>query len=678
MNNLLVRLRDRKLVKWVVAYLAVAWVLAQIAGYFGGLFNWPAALQRAIAVAFAAGALPAAVIAWFHGERGAQRVRGAEVIALALALALTAGAGWWAVRTAPTSSSITPNTSGIRRSFDRLRIAVLPLENLGNLPANAMFTGGFHDTLITQVARIPKLTVISRTSVLQWEGKRPTVAEVAQSLEVGTILEGSVQRDGDRVRIQAQLIDVATDTHLWAETFDRTVDDMFAVQSEIAMAIAAQLEQKLTAEQRSTLETPPTSNPRAYEQLMLARAYLAGDKATEAVAALETAVALDPDSAVLFAELCSAHSWLINSEGMDPHQPAAKAALDRALELDGSRPEVQLALATYYYWGEQDNARAIAVALPALAALPNEATGRVATGYLLKRIGRWQESHDLFLRAAELDPRNRQALNGLITTIVGLRKRDETPHYLLLSAALDPAGEDVHLGKGWDAMSFDGDLRPMIAALGALPADLRQQDWAINSAIRATLFTGDFTAARDLLLRHPSTPQGASGFYEEHLGLALRGLGDAAGARQQFELALAKVREKLARTPPNDIRGLVENLAIAGYREALLGNARVALEDGRRATELLPFEQDATEGANALLCLANTYAELGQEDEAIATLERYFSRPAFHGPGYVWVASEFASMRNNPRFRALLAGQGVDVNNDPYAAAARPGEFSNW
>jgi TolB-like protein len=678
MNSLLVRLRDRKLVKWVVAYLAVAWVLAQIAGYFGGLFNWPAALQRAIAVAFAAGALPAAVIAWFHGERGTQRVTGVEAIALAFALALTAGAGWWAVRTAPTSSSITPNTSGITRSFDRLRIAVLPLENLGNLPANAMFTGGFHDTLITQVARIPKLTVISRTSVLQWEGKRPTVAEVAQSLEVGTILEGSVQRDGDRVRIQAQLIDVATDTHLWAETFDRTVDDMFAVQSEIAMAIAAQLEQKLTAEQRSALETPPTSNPRAYEQLMLARAYIAGDKATEAVAALETAVALDPDSAVLFAELCSAHSWLINSEGMDPHQPAAKAALDRALELDGSRPEVQLALATYYYWGEQNNARAIAVALPALAALPNEATGRVAIGYLLKRIGRWQESHDLFLRAAELDPRNRQALDGLITTIVGLRKRDEIPHYILLSTALDPAGGDAHLGKAYDAIAFDGDLRPMIAALGALPADLRQQDWAIFLAIRLSLFTGDFTAARDLLLRHPPTGQEASGSYEEHLGLALRGLGDAAGARQQFELALAKVREKLERTPPNDIRYLVENLAIAGYREALLGNARVALEDGRRATELLPFEQDATEGAQALLSLANTYAELGHEDEAIATLERYFSRPAFPGPGEVWVSWEFASMRNNPRFRALLAGQGVDVNNDPYAAAARPGEFSNW
>jgi tetratricopeptide (TPR) repeat protein len=218
----------------------------------------------------------------------------------------------------------------------------------------------------------------------------------------------------------------------------------------------------------------------------------------------------------------------------------------------------------------------------------------------------------------------------------------------------------------------------MIAALPTLPADLRQKDWAIRSAVHATLSTGDFTAARDLLVRHASMPQEVPGYYEEQLGLALRGLGDTAGARQQFGLALARVREVLERTRPDDIRGLAENLAYAGYREALLGNAASALEDGRRATELLPFEQDATDGSGALFYLAATHAELGQADEAIAALERFFSRPAFMGAGFVWVAPELAPVRNDPRFRALLSRQGVNVNNDPYDAAAKPGEFSSW
>jgi tetratricopeptide (TPR) repeat protein len=454
---------------------------------------------------------------------------------------------------------------------------------------------------------------------------------------------------------------------------------MFAVQSEIATVIAAQLEQKLTIEQRSMLDTPPTTNPRAYEKLMLARALYAADQSAEAVAALEAAVALDPDSAVLFAELSALHSFRIPDEGRDPHQAAAKAALDRAQELDGSRPEVQLALATYHYWVEQDNARAIEVALPALAKLPNEVTGRIATGFLLKRLGRWQESQELFLRAVELDPRNRIAAKYLLGHAVALRDRAALQRAIFLNAALDPAGEFPHLGTSWEGLEFDGDLKPRIAALRALPVELRQQDWAIGSAIHATLATGDFAAARDLLLRLPDADRPPDGHYEEMLGLALRGAGDTTGAREQFELALQKAREGVRLSDPNyGVRRLAPALARAGYCEALLGNGSVGVEDARRAAELLPFEQDATEGFVALFYLAATHAELGQADEAIAVLERLFSRPADLGPGFVWVSWKFASLRDNPRFRALLKRQGVNVSNNPYEAAAEPGEFSGW
>lgn len=218
---------------------------------------------------------------------------------------------------------------------------------------------------------------------MTWDGKHGSVRDAARLLQVGTVLEGSVQRDGERVRINVQLIDAVTDSHLWAEVYDRSVANSFAVQSEIAAEIAKQLRLVLTSSQRESLDQPPTANPRAYEQLMIARA-LTGDQAriADAVAALQAAVVRDPDSAVLQAEL--GNSLLRLSNQVVGHQAAttdAQHALDRALALDPSRPEVQLAQAHYQYRVVQDNARAVAIALPALAALPNEANGRVVTGW---------------------------------------------------------------------------------------------------------------------------------------------------------------------------------------------------------------------------------------------------------------------------------------------------------
>ena len=323
MNEFLQRLKQRKLVQWAIAYIAAAFALLQGIDIVAQQFGWPEGLRRGITLALVVGFFVALLLAWYHGERGAQRVSGPELLILALILAVGGGLLWrfaGVPRPAATSAAATPSHDAAASSpatvaIPAKSIAVLPFENLSAEKDNAYFADGIQDEILTGLAKIGDLKVISRTST-QGYGSRPqNLAEIGRQLGVAHVLEGSVQKAGNRVRVNVQLIDAANDDHLWAETYDRTLEDVFAVETEVAQKIASSLQAQLTRDERAALTKKPTDNPAAYEAFLKARSLLLGSSYdrvnTERVLdSLQSAVKLDPGFAEAWAQLSITNSWI--------------------------------------------------------------------------------------------------------------------------------------------------------------------------------------------------------------------------------------------------------------------------------------------------------------------------------------------------------------------------------
>ena len=297
-------------------------------------------------------------------------------------------------------------------------IAVLPFENLSEEKANAFFTDGVQDEILTHLAKIADLKVISRTSVMQYKSGAPrNLREIGQQLGVAHVVEGSVQRAANKVRVNAQLIDARTDAHLWAQTYDRDLADVFAIQSEIAKAIADQLQAKLSPNEKKAIEQPPTTDLAAFDLYSRAKSLLltAGFSATsepdlrKAIELLDEAVKRDPSFFDAYCQLAYAHEYLYAVRGFD-HTPArlalAEAALQAATRLRPDAAETHLARAQYLYYGLRDYAGALAELEIARRALPNDPRLFELTGYILRRRGQQEEGLQNLQRAVELDPRN--------------------------------------------------------------------------------------------------------------------------------------------------------------------------------------------------------------------------------------------------------------------------------
>ena len=312
MTEFLQRLKERKLVQWAVAYVAAAFALLQGIDIIAQQFGWPEELRRGITLALVVGFFVALVLAWYHGERGAQRVSGTELLIIGLLLAVGGGVLW---RFAVVSRSSEPRRAASDHSLPDLAtipgksIAVLPFENLSSDKENAYFAEGIQDEILTRLAKIGALKVISRTSTQHFKSSPDNLSQIAQQLGVAHILEGSVQKSRDQVRVNVQLIQAADDAHLWAETFDRKLTDIFAVESEIARNIADTLQAKLTGSEKSLLAKKPTANPEAYELYLKGRFFWNKRTATEVRKSIDyfnEAVAKDPGYALAYAALALA------------------------------------------------------------------------------------------------------------------------------------------------------------------------------------------------------------------------------------------------------------------------------------------------------------------------------------------------------------------------------------
>jgi TolB-like protein/class 3 adenylate cyclase/Tfp pilus assembly protein PilF len=543
-------------------------------------------------------------------------------------------------------------------------IAVLPFENLSDEKENAYFADGVQDEILTGLARVADLKVISRTSTLQYRvGAERKLREIAEALGVAHVLAGSVQRAGGRVRVSAQLIDARTDTQLWAERYDREVADVFAIESELAGKIVAQLQSKLSPEIKAAIEQPPTADLAAYDLYAHAKTLI--DNALpiapskdllEAIGLLDEAVKHDPSFFLAYYRLAHAHDMIYHT-GFD-HTPERLALADAAIQtLRRLRPdagETHLALAKHFYWGGLDYDRARHELTIAQQALPNNALAFQIAAYIDRRQGRWEDSTRNFERASELDPRNVVILQQLSLNHENLRRYGEMATTLDRALAIAPNDVSIRAQRAGVTLSSHADPKPQHATIQAILAENPNAAALIaDQWLPLALCERDSSAAERALAALPPT-----GCYEAGVpfpnswgeGLAARLRGDEPAARAAFTNAREKL-EKMLRDQPD----YAQALSALGVIDAVLGNKEDAIREGRQAVQLMPVSKNAVEGPFLIKYLAVIYAWTGEKDRAFKRLDQAAKLPGYLSYGELRLHPTWDPLRGDPRFEKIVA-----------------------
>ena len=555
-------------------------------------------------------------------------------------------------------------------------IAVLPFDNLSDDKANAFFTEGVQDQILTALAKLADLKVISRTSVMNYKSGAPrNLREIGQQLGVAHLLEGSVQRAGNKVRVNAQLIDARTDAHEWAENYDRPLDDVFAIQSEIAKAIADQLQAKLSPNEKKAIEQPPTTDLAAFDLYSRAKSLLltANFSATsepdlrKAIELLDEAVKRDPSFFDAYCQLAYAHEYLYAVRGSD-HTPArlalAEAAVQAATRLRPDAAETHLARAQYLYYGLRDYAGALAELEIARRALPNDPRLFELTGYILRRRGQQEEGLQNLERAVELDPRNFYTLQQIALSYQYLGRYAEAIAALDRALAIVPDNVETRAARGLYYLCWKADTRPLHQTIDAI---LAQGPSAIASAADIWFFCAlaerDPAAAERALVALGDNPCWGDGaiilsrsFGE---GLLARMTKDEARARTAFEAARAQ-QEKIVQAQPD----YGPALCVLGLIDAALGRKDLALDEGRRAIALTPLEKDVNNGSRVLQYFAITAAWAGEKELALQQLEAGLRAPAASlmlSYGALKLFPVWDPLRGDPRFEKIVASLSAEM-----------------
>jgi TolB-like protein len=548
-------------------------------------------------------------------------------------------------------------------------IAVLPFENRSEDKANAYFTDGVQDEILTDLAKIADLKVISRTSVLQYKsGVARNLREIAQQLGVANVVEGSVQRSGNRVRVNAQLVDARTDAHLWAQTYDRDLSDVFAIQSEIAKTIADQLQAKLSPNEKKAIEQPPTTDLAAFDLYSRAKSLLlrAPFSATidpdlrKAIELLDEAVKRDPSFFDAYCLIARAHEFLYAVRGSD-HTPArlalAEAAVKAATRLRPDAAETHLARAQYLYYGLRDYAGALAELEIARRALPNDPRLFELTGYILRRRGQQEEGLRNLHRAVELDPRNIDTLQEIVISYQFLGRYAEAIAAFDRASAIVPDNVETRANRGLYYVCWKADTRPLHQTIDAI---LAQGSSAIASCADIWFFCAlaepDPAAAERALVALGDNPCWGDGaitlsrsFGE---GLLARMTKDEARARAAFEVARAQ-QEKIVQAQPD----YGPTLCVLGLIDAALGRKDLALDEGHRAIALAPVEKDVANGSRVLQYFAITAAWAGDKELALQQLESGLRAPVASlmlSYGALKLFPVWDPLRGDPRFEKLV------------------------
>jgi TolB-like protein/Tfp pilus assembly protein PilF len=544
-------------------------------------------------------------------------------------------------------------------------IAVLPFENLSDEKENAYFADGVQDEILTDLAKVADLKVISRTSVMQYKNSvGRNLREIAKALGVAHILEGTVQRSGDRVRVSAQLIDARSDAHLWGEKYDREVADVFAIETELSEQIVAQLKSRLSTKEKAAIEQKPTDDLAAYDLYERAKTVIENstinlplhESLVEAVRLLNQALERDPTFALAYYQLAHAHD-LIYFAGAD-HTPARLAMADGAIRaLDRLRPnsgEAHLAIAKHYYWGYLDYDRARVELELAKESLPNDPLPFLLAGFIDRRQSRWEESTKNLERAVELDPQYPLVLEQISRSYICLRRYADAERVLDRAIAAAPTEAGLQTSRGLVELYWHADPRPLSLTIQALLAENpRAPENIAEFWLFLSLCQRDFDDAQRALASLPTV-----GCHEETIpfpqswceGVIAQLRGDTAVAHSAFTSARVEMAKLVEQQP-----SYAEALCALGMADAALGYKDDAIREGRRAAELLPVAKDSVVGALLVQNLALIYAWTGEKDLAFEQLTVAAKLPGFLSYGELRLHPYWDSLRGDPHFEKIVA-----------------------
>jgi TolB-like protein/Tfp pilus assembly protein PilF len=682
-DNFLAELKRRNVIRFAGLYLVGAWLIVQVSGTVLPMFGAPDWLPRTIVILLAIGFLPALIFSWVfeitpEGLKRDEDVRPEESIAPQTArrmnrtiiAVLVLALGYFAVDKfvfAP-RRGVTPDETRVVSGAKS--IAVLPFENLSDDRNAAYFADGVQDEILTKLAGIADLKVISRTSTAKYKSKPEDLKTVSQQLGVATVLEGSVQKASDKVRVNVQLIDARADSHLWAKSYDRDMKDVFAVESEVAQEIADSLQAKLSPAEANIVATAPTRDSEAYDLFLKgeyeereAESALKTESFDRAAAFYQEALNRDPNFALAAVGLAKSRifrHWFV-ARFNETELAEVKKIADHALALAPNLAEAHIALGNFYYYGKRQYDEALSEFRRALELRPNNVQAQEQIAFIYRRQGRWELALSEMAKCEERDPRNASFVANFGTTYLNLRMWSEAKRAGSRALALDP-----HIVVGMRAV-FLSDLNSGVSlseakrTLAGFPPGSTLSNPSQVGNVAAIIGDGtyhyvverNFAAA----LQVWSNESSDSGLERSRLAAraAIHVLGgDEASAPDDVAKA-RRLAEARAHEQPDDIRALAELSWIALAQKRNVD----ALALAHQAVELLPVEKDAMGGPAVLAGLAEIQARAGEPDEAVKTLRRLLSIPAgvCISLQRLKIDPVWDLIRNDPGFRQLLAGK---------------------
>src|SRR5262249_36679623 len=550
-----------------------------------------------------------------------------------------------------------PRASG--RNVEK-SIAVLPFQSLSDEKENSYFADGVQDDILTNLSKIGDLKVISRMSVMSYRGDALRNArEIGKALSVATLLEGSVRRIGNRVRVNVQLIDANNDEHIWAEDYDRDLTDVFAIQTDLAQKIASSLQAKLSPNEKERLDRRPTQNSDAYLLFIQAHDYANRpdhfrDTSLKAEELFEQAIRLDPKFAAAFAGLSMVQSWMYHESDPTPaRREKARLNADESLRLQPNLPEGHLALGFSYYYGDRDYERALAEFELAKRDLPNEAQAYLAIGAIKRRQGKWAESIANLEKAAALDPKNVSVLVNLASSYMAVRNFDAAEKIVERASAIAPESFATVGLKAYLAVASRGDLPSAEKQISSLPADLDPSGIVAWARFWILTLERRFSEALAAVQQFPGEvllTEGTASVPKAFLEATIYLL---QGNKEKAQPALEHARlvsEQLLREAPDDpARHAQQGLILAA-----LDQKQEAIAEGKRAVELLPESQDAFDGPRATAALAQIYAGTGEPDEAFRLIDHLLGIPNGLTLPMLKLDPGWDPLRKDPRFQTLI------------------------
>jgi TolB-like protein len=674
-TNFFAELKRRNVYKVAVAYAVASWLLIQIATQVFPFFEIPNWAVRLVVLLLIAGFPVALIFSWafeitpegikreseIEGDKSVAHHTGRKIVALtivlaAIAVGLLAYQLWGPKRSATVQQSVAIETSA---PIPDKSVAVLPFDNLSDDKSNAYFSEGIQDEILTRLSKIAALKVISRTSTQKYKSAPDNLRDIGKQLGVAHVLEGSVQKIANAVHVNVQLIKAATDEHLWAESYNRKLDDVFGVEAEVATAIAEQLNTKLSGTEQKAVTNKPTQNAAAYDAYLRALAIEHNSYNYEAYSQAERvyayAVQLDPNFALAWARLSIIRSFLyFNAIDLTTNSAAAvKEAADHALSLAPEAGESWIAQGSYRYRVLRDFQGAVAAYQEAQKRLPNSALVHEYLAFVQRRLGQWNEAEANYKRALELDPRDIQLLNSMGNEFYAyLRRFDEALATIDRSLQLAPDDEVGHAGKA-GLLQAAGRLEEASHELAHVPPDLTD-DWIIGVRLTQATYERNFDEGIKVAQRKLSSipPGQALDSFQKSFLVELGQYQEWAGQKDEARRTFERAVHEILPTPESivvlDANGTSATLAFA---YAGLGEKEKALQQARSTVK--GYEADAVSKPQAEVALAQIQAHFGDLDAAIAAIPHLLEVPAGLTIANLKFDPSWDPLRKDPRFQKL-------------------------